>query len=439
MYDWANSVFPLTITSAIFPIYWKSNTPENISICGVTVDHSSLYDYCLSLAFLLVALIAPILSGIADSSGSKKNFMFFFILLGGLSCITLSGFDIQNLSVGIYAFILATIGYAGSIVFYNAFLPEIVSSENLDKVSAKGFSFGYVGAVLLLIVNLLLIMHPEWIYNINAKAELLRQANASLNVEQSVSEAIGFYKGEASRLSFIMVGVWWIGFSLIPLYYLPNAIDKRSKLSIWKGYRELKIVFNEVRKNEAIKKYLLAFFFISMGVQTVMYVSVMFGTKELKLADEQLIITVLLIQLVAVVGAMLTSFLSRKIGNLNVLLILAFAWILVCVVARFVYSAQAFYALATSVGFIMGGVQSLARSTYAKYIPIHTKDHASYFSFYEFSEKIAIVLGTFSFGIINDITGTMRNSILALILFFIIGFIFLLYCKKKLKINYTCN
>jgi len=435
MYDWANSVFPLTITSAIFPIYWSSQTPKFVELFGFSIEHSTLYNYCLCFAFLVIALVNPILSGIADSAGNKKSFMAVFVFIGSFSCMALSFFDSQHLNIGIIAFIFGTIGYAGSIVFYNAYLPEIATEDQFDRISAKGFSMGYVGAVILLLINLVFIMMPEILFNVNEKADSLMLLNTELSSAEALKKAKSFYTGSASRLAFFNVGVWWILFSLIPFYYLPKNTKKVQKISISKGYHELLKVFGQVKKSKVILKYLGAFFFISMGVQTVMYVAGLFGVEELKLPTQNLIATILIIQLVAILGAYLFSLFSKKFGNINALLTLVGIWIGVCIAAFYVYTVYEFYALAGAVGMIMGGVQSLSRSTYAKIIPQNTPDTTSFFSFYEFTEKIAIVIGTFSFGFINQIMGSMRYSIVSLVVFFVVGFILLLASKER-KIFY---
>lgn len=434
MYDWANSVYPLTITSAIFPIYWNSQTKAGVEIFGMHLSNTVLYSYSLSLAFLVIALVNPILSGIADISGNKKAFMKAFVIIGCLSCFGMSYFDSNHIWIGIVTFIFGTIGFAGSLVFYNAYLPEIATKEHFDRLSAKGFSLGYIGGVILLIFNLALILFPQLIYNVDAKAH--EYLLSGMSADDAVKATKNYYSGPASRLSFITVGVWWYLFSLIPFRFLPKNNSKNHTISFTKGYKELRKVYLEIKKNGAIKKYLGAFFFYSMGVQTVMYVAAIFGDKELKLPAENLIITILIIQLIAVLGAIIFSRLSNRFGNINALLVSVLIWIGVCIGAYFVNSVNSFYILAAVVGSIMGGIQSLSRSTYAKLIPTSTHDTASYFSFYEFTEKVAIVLGTFSFGFIEfaiyKITGetSMRYSVLSLMLFFIIGAVLLNGIRK---------
>ncbi|MGR6087542.1 MAG: MFS transporter [Arcticibacter sp.] len=406
MYDWANSVYSLTIATAIFPIYFlKVTTGEDgsdlVQFLGMEFKNSALYSYMLSFAFLVIALLSPLLSGIADASGSKKGFMRFFAWMGAIACMGLFFFEPGRLWVGVTMFILAAIGFAGSIVFYNAFLPEIAEPHEQDKVSARGFALGYFGSSLLLIINLAIIQMP-----------------ATFGLEEGTTLP--------ARISFLMVGLWWIGFSAYSLHYLPSNIyhEKRSGHYLSRGYRELLKVWNEIKHLGHIKRFLLSFFFYNMGVQTVMYVASVFGEKEIKMGTSELILTVLIIQFVAIGGAFLFSWMSSRIGNIRSLMVAIVVWICICVAAYKLTSVESFYVLAFTVGMVMGGIQSLSRSTYSKMLP-ETHDHASYFSFYDVCDKIGMVLGTLSYGMIEEITGSMRNSILALIVYFVLGMVFL--------------
>lgn len=436
MYDWANSVFPLTITSAIFPIYWNSQTEQGVDFLGQHLSNTTFYAFCISFAFLVVAFINPILGGIADTAGNKKSFMRMFVILGSVSCAMLFFFDKHHIWVGAIAFIFATIGFAGSIVFYNAYLPEISTKDKMDSLSARGFSFGYIGAVLLLIMNLLLIMFPQLIFDVQSKVQELTLSNPNLSAPEIEKMAKSSFSGISSRIAFVSVGVWWFLFSLIPFKYLPVNKNKKAVISIKKGYQEINKVFKLIKQNKSIKDYLTAIFFSSMGVQTIMYVAGSFGDKELKLPKHVLIVTILIIQLVAVLGAFLTSKLSEKIGNIKTLMVLVCIWIFVCFYAYFVQGEQQFYILATVVGLIMGGIQSLSRSTYAKLIPSDSDENTSYFSFYELTEKVAIVIGTFAFGAIElimyKITNetSMRYSIVSLFLFFVVSIVLLIRQRK---------
>ncbi|MFI5164788.1 MAG: MFS transporter, partial [Bacteroidia bacterium] len=385
---------------------------DKVHFIGREYINTSLYSYSLALAYLVVAVIAPLLSGIADYSGNKKRFMQFFCYLGSISCAAMYFFTgLENLWIGILTVVLACIGYSGSIVFYNAYLPEIAEPEQHDQVSAKGFAMGYIGSAILLIINLVMVMKPE----------LFGIANA----------------GSATRISFLTVGVWWILFAQITFYYLPNNVygHKPEGHYLFNGYLELKKVWRELKQHKQLAKFLSAFFVFNMGVQTVMLVATLFGSKELKLEPTQLIIVILVIQFVAIAGAYMFSYLSGKKGNIFTLKAAVLIWIAVCIAAYFVQSAAHFYILAGIVGLVMGGIQSLSRSTYSKMLP-ETEDHASYFSFFDVTEKICIVCGMGLFGLLEQISESMRNPILALILFFVVGFILLLRIPKgssKLK------
>jgi UMF1 family MFS transporter len=411
-YDWANSAYNLTITSTIFPIYWSAVTKgENnmVEFFGRSFVNTALYTYALSAAFLIIALISPILSGIADYNGSKKRFLQGFCFIGSVSCSALFFFNSSNIEFGVIAFMMGTMGWAGSLVFYNSYLPQIARPEEQDRVSAKGFAYGYIGSSIMLILNLIVILMPE---------------------------TFGIEKGSSlpARLAFLTVGLWWFGFAQYTFKYLPGNKTRFnfSFSALWKGYRELHLVWKMLNDLSRLKAYLTAFFFFTMGIQTVMYVAALFGSKVLQLESGQLIGTILLIQFVAIGGAYLFAFISKKLGNINTLLIALVIWIGICISAYFVVNANQFYLLAFAVGVVMGGSQSISRSTYSKLLP-ETEDTTSFFSFYDTTEKIAIVLGTASYGIIEEITGSMRNSVFSLASFFIIGFLLLLIMSRKIR------
>lgn len=407
-YDWANSVYPLVITTAIFPIFYEAIVPEKVDFFGFNFINTELYSYVVSLSFIIVSILSPILSGVADYSGNKKTFMKFFCYLGAVSCMSLYFFDVLPLEISMISVLLASVGFWGSLVFYNAYLPEIATPDLHDKISAQGFSRGYIGSSLLLIVCLVLIQ----------------------------------VLGIKAQYSFVLTGLWWIGFSQITYARLPNNIyNKKSQGNILlKGFSELNSVWNQLKQIKQLKRYLGAFFIYSMGVQTVMIMAIFFGTKEISWADEAskttgLIISVLIIQFIAIPGAYLMANLSNKVGNIKALGANIFIWIGICIFAyAFVRTPLHFYAVAGVVGFVMGGIQSLSRSTYSKLLP-ETQDHASFFSFYDVVEKIGIVIGTFAFGYIEGITNDMRQSILVIILFFIVGFLLLLTIPKNKSVT----
>jgi UMF1 family MFS transporter len=419
MYDWANSVYNLVITSTIFPAYYEAVTGDGnestlndtVKLFGREFVNTSLYNYALAIAFFIVAIMSPILSSIADYKGNKKQFLFFFCTMGSVACSALYFFDKTNLVFGLSCLIIACIGFWSSLVFYNSYLPEIAAPEDQDKVSAKGFAMGYIGSVILQIICFVFVMSPQ---------------------------TFGIDGGKAAQISFLLVGIWWWGFGQLALSKLPKGKPSEHKKNegsiVTNGYKELNKVWKQLSELPVLKRYLAAFFFYNMGVQTVMLAATLYGKSELNIPTTNLIIAILIIQIVAIPGAYLVAKLSEKIGNFRALMFTILIWIALCVVGYTIprNGIYHFYTLAILVGFVMGGIQSLSRSTYAKLMPV-TKDTTSFFSFYDVTEKIAIVIGMFSFGYINEITGSQRNSVLALVIFFVIGFFLLLFAMKKQK------
>ena len=421
MYDWANSVYNLVITSTIFPAYYEAVTGDGndatlidkVKIGNYEFSNTALYNYILGIAFVVVAVLSPILSSIADYRGNKKQFLRFFCTLGSLSCASLYFFDKDHIYGGLISVIIACIGFWSSLVFYKSYLPEIAAPEDRDRISAKGFMMGYIGSVLLQLICFVFVLKPE---------------------------LFGITVGKASQISFLLVGVWWIGFGWLAIGRLPagkGVKGAHTKNLLTQGYKELHKVWLELKTQPTLKRFLISFFFYNMGVQTVMLAATLYGKSELNIPTTNLILAILIIQIVAIPGANLMAKLASKWGNFNTLMIAVVIWIGGCIMGYYLprNSVMPFYTLAVVVGFVMGGIQSVSRSTYSKLMPV-THDTTSYFSFYDVTEKIAIVIGMFSFGYINEITGSQRNSVLALTLFFIVGFI-LLYRTSKLEKHAT--
>jgi MFS transporter, UMF1 family len=414
-YDWANSVYSLTIVSSIFPLfigaYVKSLSINEIPVFGIEISHTALITYITAFGFLVVSILSPILSGVADYKGNKKLFLRLFCYIGSFSCIGLYFFSFEYLYISLALYVTALIGFWGSLVFYNSYLPDIAFKDQQDAISAKGYSLGYVGSVILLLINLTMIL--------------------------SVPEE---YALQMMRYSFVLVGLWWFGFSHYTYRYLPDFTNSK-KISanvLWNGINEMKSVWFELQNQVRLKKYLIAFFVYSMAVQTVMLVASFFGENEINWEANGidktmgLIISILIIQLIAVFGAYLTSYISKKFGNINTLILINLIWVCICVFAYFVTTAYQFFFTAGVVGLVMGGIQSLSRSTYAKFLP-ETNDTTSYFSFYDVSEKIGIVIGMVIFASVEVITGSMRDAILFLVVFFLLGLVLLFKVPEKIK------
>jgi MFS transporter, UMF1 family len=425
MYDWANSAYNLVITSTIFPAYYVSITSSGnaagkhyVEFFGRKFINTALMDYALSVVFLIVAFSSPILSSIADYRRNKKVYLRWFCFIGSAACIGLFFFYPGDIEYGIILFSIAALGFWSSLVFYNSYLPDIAAPEDQDRVSAKGFAMGYIGSVLLQIICFVIILKPT-LFGLNAE-----------------DKTIG------ARLSFLLVGLWWFGFAQMTLKVLPlsSKTDRQSKKNVLvNGFHELQLVWKQLKELTVLKRFLLAFFLYSMGVQTVMLIAAGFGKKEIfpdPKDEPKLLITIILIQLVAIFGAIGMSRLSKKIGNMWVLILSVITWIGICIGGYFVKNEIQFYILACFVGLVMGGIQSMSRSTYSKLIP-PTQDTTSFFSFYDVTEKIAIVIGIFTFGFMEELTGSMRNSIIALGSFFVLGLLALLYTKKVYDQQYV--
>jgi UMF1 family MFS transporter len=395
-YDWANSVYPLVISSTIFPIYYSSLTPSNgiIEFMGYGFKNTALISFVTAIAFVIVAFNSPLLSGIADYIGNKKKFMKIFVYTGSISCMGLYFFELESIHMGLIFYFFALIGFWASLVFYNSYLPDIAHTEQQDFASARGFSMGYIGSILLLLFNLSMVLNPDW-YGITGSSE-----------ESSI---------KAMKYSFITVGIWWILFSQYAFYHLP----------VGNGFLELKKVWHQLAHYPLLKKFLPAFFVYSTALQTVILIATYFGEQEISWENNDqktvgLIVSILLIQIVAIFGAYATAYASKKHGNILTLIVVNLIWAGLCVFAFFIKTPIEFYIAAAGVGMVMGGIQSLSRSTYSKLIP-ETDDTTSFFSFYDVTEKVGIIIGMVMFGTIDQFTGSMRNAILMFLILFIVG------------------
>ena len=401
-YDWANSVYPLIISSAIFPVFYESITQKDlagrIQLGSFIFYNTEFYSYVVALSYLVVAIISPVLSGLADVGGHRKTFLKLFCYLGAFSSAALSLFNTQHVLLSMSALLLASIGFWGSLVFYNAYLPEIAAPEDQDRISARGFAMGYLGSSILLLTILIVCVFLKWV---------------------------------PIRFAFLGVGAWWLSFAQVTFRYLPpgkqhSAYRNTKQMRFKSSFLELKKVWGLIRLKPLLYKYLTAYFMFNMGVQTVMIMAVPFAAKAIQWSSDQekqssLVVSILLIQFLGIAGSFLSSRISKSLGNVLCLLVLISAWLLLCIgVWQWVYTPLSFYITASVVGFLMGGTQALARSTYSKMLP-DSEDHTSFFSFFDVSEKIGLVIGTSSFGIIEGLTGGIRNSVLSVTLAFCLG------------------
>lgn len=417
MYDWANSAYNLVINSTIFPVYYTTitknpDTNDTVSFFGYEIINTALSNFALSIAYLLMALGLPFISAYSDAAGKRKFFMKFFTYLGAIACMGMFFFKLETLEWGIFCFGLAAMGYIGGVAFNNSYLPIIATPDQQDRVSAQGFAYGYVGCVTLQLICFVFIFKPEWF---------------------GITDA-----SFPARFSFLLVGLWWILFAQIPFRFLPRnrpTVGSEKLPFFTKVKKEFSTVLNQINKIEAIKRFLPAYFFYAMGIQTLIIVAAAFGEKVLNLGASKLIASILLIQIVAIGGAYIMSIAAKKFGNIKVLMVVVFFWILICGASYFMTNEYQFYGMAFSVGLLMGGIQSLSRSTYSKLIPEDIEDTTSFFSFYDVTEKVAIVIGLFSFGLIEQMTQNIRYSALFLAVYFIIGFLLLFRVLKFNKLQ----
>ena len=420
-YDWANSVYSLVISSAIFPIFYgalfRVANIEKVTVFGGEIARAPLISYVTSLAFVFIAIVTPLIAGISDYLGNKRLFLKIFCYLGGISCIGLYWFSLENIYLGLVCYFFGLVGFWISFAINNSYLPDVAFPEQQDGISAKGFSMGYTGSVILLLFNLTMVMKPDL-----------------FGIESDLTEAAEI---KAMKYSFVTVGIWWMVFSQYTFYHLPKGFKKQGKRDhiILNGFKELKMVWHQLGGEIRLKRYLGAFFVYSMAVQTVMLIATYFGEEEIHWGSDSerttgLIISILVIQIVAIFGATLTALASKKFGNIQTLIVVNILWLIICIYAYFVITPLDFYIAAGCVGIVMGGIQALSRSTYSKFIP-ETTDTASFFSFYDVAEKIGIVIGTFLYGFVAQYSGSMRNAIIFLGLFFLIGMFLLTRVNKK--------
>ncbi|MGN7515748.1 MAG: MFS transporter [Allomuricauda sp.] len=419
-YDWANSVYSLVISSAIFPLFYgllfRTAGIEQVTIFGGEIARAPLISYVTSLAFVFIAIVTPLVSGVADYLGNKKVFLKFFCYLGAASCIGLYWFSLEHIYFGLACYFFGLVGFWVSFAINNSYLPDIAYPEQQDRISAKGFSLGYIGSVILLVFNLAMVMKPD-VFGITDNGGEIAEM-------------------KAMKYSFISVGIWWALFSQYTFKHLPKGYKREGKRDhiILNGFKELKLVWHQLGENRKLKRYLGAFFTYSMAVQTIMLIATYFGEEEIIWGSDTerttgLIVSILLIQIVAILGATVTAWASKAFGNIRTLVVINVIWACLCVYAYFLQTPMDFYVAAGLVGIVMGGIQALSRSTYSKFLP-ETTDTTSFFSFYDVAEKIGIIIGTFMYGIVSQLTGSMRNSTIFLGLFFLMGIFLLLRVNK---------
>ncbi|WP_277673661.1 MFS transporter [Piscibacillus halophilus] len=396
MYDWANSAFATTIMAAVFPIFYNSVAAANLSEGAAT----SYYSFTQSIAVLIVAVMAPILGAIADYSAAKMKFLRFFAYMGMAGSILLFTVNEGNYILASLLFIIASVGFSGGNVFYDAFLPHVTNKDDMDRVSTKAYAFGYIGGGILLAINLLMIMKYSWFGLPSSK--------------------------EATQLAFVSVGLWWFIFS-IPLF--KNLKEekvvnqgKRTKSYVAIGFSRIGETFKTLKHYKQLLIFIIAFWMFSDGISTIIRMATFYGAT-IGIGQNDLIAALLITQFVGIPCTLFFSKLAKWISAKKALTLALMVYVVIVILGYFMTSALHFYLLAVCVGTVQGGAQALSRSIFARMIP-HNK-HAEFFGFYGITSKFAAIIGPAVFGITAGLTDNSRLGILSLIVFFVIGIVLL--------------
>ncbi|MGP4082358.1 MFS transporter [Pseudalkalibacillus sp. R45] len=412
MYDWANSAFATTIMAAVLPIFYYDVAAKNIDKTTAT----AYWGYSQSIAVLIVALLAPILGAIADHSNSKMKFLRFFAYMGILASILLAFVGEGDYILASILLIAGTIGFSGGNVFYDGFLPEIASKDEIDRVSARGYAFGYIGGGLLLLINLMMIMNPSWFFIPNT---LL-----------------------ATQISFASVGVWWFIFSIPMFRNIKEVKHEQPQIKgayVKIGFKRVLTTFKEIRQFKQLLLFLVAFWLFNDGISTIIKMATIYG-RDIGIGSNDLIAALLITQFVGIPFAFLFGYLAKRLQAKRALYIALWTYVVIVLLGYFMETAAHFYALAVMVGFVQGGAQALSRSIFGSMVPENR--HAEFYGFYGISAKFSAIFGPFVFGIVGQLTGSTRLGIVSLIIFFLVG-IFILsrvdIDKGKKEAGYTSD
>ncbi|WP_431782515.1 MFS transporter [Streptomyces chumphonensis] len=406
-YDWANSVFQTSVLTVFLGPYLTeiaeaaADAEGYIHPLGIPVRDGSYFAYVISASVLLSVLVMPVVGALADRTGRKKPLLGVFAYTGAAATTGMFFLDGDRYLLGGLLLILANVAYAASIVVYNAYLPQIAEPHERDAVSSRGWAFGYGAGSLVLVANLALFLGHE-----------------SLGVEE----------GTAVRICLASAGLWWAVFTLVPLRRLrerPGAV-RGARLSLGGGFRQLGQTVRELRRYPLTLMFLLAYLLYNDGVQTVITQASVFGSEELGMEQESLIGAILLVQVLAIFGALGLGRLAERYGAKRTILGSLVAWTGTVAAGYFLPSGEPlwFFVLAAAIGMVLGGTQALSRSLFAQLVP--RGKEAEYFSLYEVSDRGTSWLGPLVFGLTYQLTGSYRDAIISLVVFFVLGFVLLL-------------
>ncbi len=414
MYDWANSAYVTTVSVGLLGPYLLNVVvpPSGVVIFGIEFGASSLFPLAVGVSAGLVFILAPALGAIADFSRSKKHFLLFFAFMGAMATIPLYFSGTGDVLFTLALFVLAQTGFVAANVFYDAFLPDIASDQDMDRVSGKGFAYGYVGGGLQFAMSLLLVVGYE---------------------------QIGITQQRGVQISMATAGIWWAGFTLFTVRYLketrsgiplPDTYRRKGRLLgyLTLGFSRTIQTTLKVGQFRHLALFLAAFMLYNDGIQTVLSVANLYGADELGLGYGALLGTLLMIQFVAIGGALFFSWLAGRIGTKQSIMLTLVVWSLAVSYAFFIETAMEFFILGGVIGIVLGGSQALSRSFYASMIPAEAS--AEFFGFYSVFSKFSAIWGPFVFFFINQITGSSRNAIVSLIVFFVLGLALLYFVDE---------
>jgi UMF1 family MFS transporter len=421
LYDWANSAFSTTVISLFIGPYLTSVAESGadasgmISLWGLDMRPGSLYPYAVSFSVFAQVFLLPIVGGIADRIKSRNGLLAVFAYIGSISTMFLYFVKDGRYALGAFLLIVANISFGAALVVANSYLQDLAAPDKRDTVSSRGWAFGYAGGGLLLLLNLVLYAGYE---------------------------SFGVTQGEAVRISLMSAGVWWAIFTIITvrgLRTLNRPVGAVGSQALTVGFKELKVTLKDVRKYPETLKFLIAYLFYNDGIQTVIAISGTYAILELKLTEISLVFAILLVQITALIGALLLGRLSNSIGAKKVILLTLVIWTVMVIVTYALPAGQQnpYLVIAAGIGFVLGGSQALSRSLYSQVIP--RSREAQYFSFYEISERGTSWLGTFAFGVAFGLTGSYRQSVLLIIAFFIVGGLLLLRVNIRQAITESGN
>ncbi|MCI0349521.1 MAG: MFS transporter [Acidobacteriales bacterium] len=416
MYDWANSAYVTTVTAGLLPAYFARVVvgPEGVTIAGTTYSAFTLWGFIIGLSALISLLIAPVLGAIADFSAAKKRFLLVFAYLGALFTVLLYFSRSGDVYQTLFFFLLAQIAFVSANVFSDAFLPQISSESKMDWISGKGYSYGYVGGGLQFAIALALVAGHE---------------------------KLGISQAQAVRIGIVTAGLWWAGFTLFTARYLQEP--RLAEQALPEAYRNMPrpLAFTLVGITRTLRTtmragrfrhlalFLIAFMLYNDGIQTVIDMASIYGAEELKLSTTALMLTLLMVQAVATLGALLFGRIAERIGTKRAIMLSLVLWSGVVIYAYFIGSATEYFILGGVVGVVLGGSQALSRSFYGLMIPENAS--AEFYGFYTVFSKFSAIWGPFTLAFVRHALGSARLAIASLIFFFLAGLVLLYFVDER--------